>query len=143
MKYEVGTLSTGTNFLPYFVIMPQGGENTHTHTHTHTHTIHKPARARGMVILYATDRLHNRPQITNGIAGGPEVNHSTPYRIEVKNEWSYVSAPLHACMEWKGKFYFLLFLSNPREKWHLRRRWGPLYVRTTVQTGLNLTNSGI
>jgi len=51
-----------------------------------------------------------------GIAGGPEVNHSIPYRTEVKNEWSYVSAPPHACMELKGKLYYLLLLSNPRDK---------------------------
>jgi hypothetical protein len=76
MKYEVGTLSTGTNLLPYFVIMRQGGEHTHAHTHTRTHTrthTHTQASAlarahthtHGMVILYATNRLHDRPQITN------------------------------------------------------------------------------
>ena len=69
------------------------------------------------------------------------MNHSTTYRTEVKNEWSYVfPTSLHGV---EGEILLLLLLNNPRDKWLIRSWWGLLYVRTTVQTGLNLTNSGI
>jgi len=34
--------------------------------------------------------------------GGRDVDHTPPSNAEVRNEWSYTSAPLYAFLEWTG-----------------------------------------
>jgi hypothetical protein len=77
------------------------------------------------------------------IADGPEVNHSTPYRTEVKKEWSYVS--LFYTPPWSGRgnitFYYCSVILETNGTYLVG---GACYMRGhTVQTGLNLTNGGI
>ena len=37
--------------------------------------------------------------------GGRDVDHSPPSNAEVRNEWSYTSAPLYAFLEWTGQLF--------------------------------------